>query len=187
MESEHWIALGAIAAAVQAAAVLLALWYAAGQLREARRLRERQERPFVVIDFDVQTLPKAVLIEIVNLGSVLAREVTFTFDPPLQAAVESTPGYDPADFVKQTFSTVVPGAKIVTVFDFAPDRKERVNDPKFPWAYEVTVRCSDEAGKSFEDTYTLDLRPYRTRTYIDQKTIHDVAQELKEIGKRLNG
>lgn len=118
MAPEHWIALGAVAASVQAIGVLAALWYAAGQVRhaagqrrEAQRLRERQERPFVVIDFDVQTLPKAVLIEIVNLGSVLARDVTFAFDPPLQAAVESAPGYDPAEFVKQTFSTIVPGAR----------------------------------------------------------------------------
>lgn len=73
----------------------------------------------------------------------------------------------------------------MTVFDFAPRRKERVNDPDFPWAYEVTVRCSDETGKRFEDTYTLDLRPYRTRTYIDQKTIHHVAEELKGIRKAL--
>ncbi len=183
--AEGWTAVGAVAASAQALGVLAALWYAAGQLHEARTLRERQDRPFVVIDFDVQTIPAVVLIEISNLGPVLARDVTFSFDPPLQAAVDSTPGHDPADFIKQTFSTIVPGARIVTVFDFTPERRQKLKDPAFPWTYEVTVRCSDENGKKFTNTYTLDLRPYRTRMYIDRKTTHDVAKELTALRKEL--
>jgi hypothetical protein len=70
--------------------VLLAAAVAgARQVREARGLREEQVRPFVLIDFRAwQTI---VEIVITNIGSTLAREVTFSFDPPLASTRDNEP------------------------------------------------------------------------------------------------
>src|SRR6266853_944417 len=79
LDPEHhqglWLMLTAL--------VLTAAAIAAGlQLREARRLRRAQIRPFVVMEFHV--LPSsAIYLRFSNLGTTMARNVRFTFDRPL--------------------------------------------------------------------------------------------------------
>src|SRR5687767_13370 len=60
------------------------------QVNEARRLREDQARPFVVIDFDAWggTITE---LKIANLGTTLARNVRFEFTPPLSSTFDNTP------------------------------------------------------------------------------------------------
>jgi hypothetical protein len=53
------------------------------QVREARRLREQQTRPFVVIDFEVAQ-NAIVFLPISNIGTTLARDVRFEIEPRLK-------------------------------------------------------------------------------------------------------
>jgi hypothetical protein len=62
------------------------------QVREARRLREQQSRPFVVIDFDIERGVVETYLEVANLGNSLARDVTFEITPPLASAACSAFG-----------------------------------------------------------------------------------------------
>lgn len=84
----QWSAAGNVATAIIA---LLAVIYAALQVREAKRAREAQTQPFVVVS--LQPSPVAnFIIELVveNIGSTLARDVSFRFDPPLKSSLDDS-------------------------------------------------------------------------------------------------
>jgi hypothetical protein len=75
----------AIATALTTGILAVAGLIAARQLSEARSLRKAQLRPFIVIDFDVQSEPPFIYVRIANVGSTMARDVSFHFDPRLQS------------------------------------------------------------------------------------------------------
>lgn len=54
------------------------------QVGEARKLREEQARPFVIVDFEPGFL---VYLTVENLGRTMAREVSICFDKPLESSL----------------------------------------------------------------------------------------------------
>lgn len=90
------------------------------QVREARRLREEQQRPFVVIDFEVERGYIAFLA-VSNLGTSLARNVRFNFEPTLESAIPSV-ALDKMKMLNAGTSTLAPGKKIRTFFDMGNRR-----------------------------------------------------------------
>jgi hypothetical protein len=86
------------------------------QVAEARRLREEQNRPFVVIDFERQETTKTIFLTISNIGTSLARDVRFDITPALRAAMTLVPFSD-IKVLSDGISTLAPGKVIRTVFD----------------------------------------------------------------------
>jgi hypothetical protein len=183
--SDRWVAVGAIGAVVQAVGVVAVLVYAAGQLKEARESREERDRPFVLVCFDTTTIDHFIHLEVANLGSTFAKNVTFEFTPPLRAAQEVTGKLDerfwPSALLERGFKTLVPGARIRTVFDFSPDRKQPEIEGQVPETYDVVVRYEGPNGKRWETDYTLDLSYARHVTFIDRKSVHHAVEELKQL------
>lgn len=146
-----------------------------------QRLREEQARPFVVVDFE----PSPVwgnIIDIVfeNVGKTLARNVRFTFDPPLESSQRARDGYD---FAKSALLTsgipaMPPGKRVTALFDLS---HERVNTD-LPMAYRVRVDLQDSQERDQEPLeYVLDLNFRYGLRRVESKTVHDVAKSLKEI------
>jgi hypothetical protein len=70
--------------AAQLLVLIAAAVFAWRQVKEARELREEQNRPFVVVD--VQSDPGSlVYLEVVNMGTSLARDVKIKIEPPWKA------------------------------------------------------------------------------------------------------
>lgn len=67
----------------------IAAFVATRQVREARRLREDQARPFIVADFDVRD--HLIFLTVSNVGTSLAREVRFDIEPELRSTIEEVP------------------------------------------------------------------------------------------------
>jgi hypothetical protein len=172
----------AVAIAVQALVVVIALLYAKRQLGEARKLREAQTRPFVVIDFDVFRIRPMIHLVIRNCGSTLARNVSFVFDPPLSSAIDEDHGtLTEARLLSEGMPTLAPGVEVPIFFDSFIDRGEDRPD-----AYQVSVTYEGEPGTRYEDKLLIDLGIYRNLHYIERKELHDVAKALEEIDKTLS-
>lgn len=182
LRPEVWSAVAAWATLLVLA---LSLIFARSQVKEARRMREQQTRPYVVIDFDASDLP-VVDIVISNLGNSIARDVTFDFKPPLERAfdrgMDRTPLSD-ASLFKRGIPTLPPQKSIRLFFDMSFD----VLNEGVPTSYEVTVRYKDYREKRQPpDTYTLDLELYRDIGQIDRGTVHDVAKHLDKIQQQVS-
>lgn len=183
-----WGAVAGIAAGVQAIAVVAALVFASRQLAEARDAREQRDRPFVLVDFNVAALEKFIHLDIVNFGSTLATNVSFEFDPPLISAQQGLgkldPKYTPGAMLAKGIRSLVPGAKIRTIFDFAPDRQEaRAAGIDLADQFAIVVEYDGPDGHRWRSDYTVDLDYLQHRTYVERKDIHHAVLELEKIRK----
>ena len=198
----------AIATVLTLAVAILAARYAARQVREARaqvdearktredqaeqarreseeqaqreqRLREEKARPFVVVDFE----PSPVwgnFIDIVfeNVGKTLAKNVRFSFDPPLKSSQDDRGGYDFEKSVLMTHGipAMPPGKRVVALFDLSHERVKT----DLPMTYTVRVDLQDSQGRDQEPLeYVMDLNFRYGLRRIESKTVHDVAKSLK--------
>lgn len=181
-DPEVW---SAIAASATVLILALSLVFARSQVKEARRMREQQTRPYVVVDFDASDLP-IVDIVISNLGNSIARDVTFDFDPPLERVFDRSKDSTPlseASLFKGGIPTLPPKKSIRLFFDMSFD----VLNAGVPTSYDVIVRYKDFRGKRLPpDTYTLDLELYRDIGQIDRGTLHDVAKHLDSIQQQIS-
>lgn len=149
------------------------------QVREARRLREQQNRPFVVIDFDIERGVETYL-EIANLGTSLARDVKFEISPPLASAVDVP--VDKFKMLNEGIPTLAPGKLLRTFFDIGFQRLES----DLPMSYVATVQYRDEDGKrSFKEKLDLDLELFMYLESPSRRDLHDVHERLDDIGKTL--
>jgi hypothetical protein len=61
------------------------LIYAVRQLRDARKVRDDQTRPYIVVDFHFKSIMVALSIK--NIGQTPAKDVRVTLDRPVTSAV----------------------------------------------------------------------------------------------------
>ncbi|MEJ7743205.1 MAG: hypothetical protein WKF73_11990 [Nocardioidaceae bacterium] len=125
--AEAWTALatwGTLAAAVAAAV------FARGQVLEARRTREEEAQPFVVVDFEPSAAWSGIMdLVITNTGKTVAKDVRVTFEPPLRSAYFSKQPDDPYDIneskiIKEGIPSLLPGKRFTILFDRMPERYE---------------------------------------------------------------
>lgn len=163
---------------------LLAAIVAYRQLREARRLREAQAQPYIVVDVEQSVVSRRILnLVIRNTGQTLARDVTIRFDPPLQSTLDAE-GFPPAKF--KALANGIPALPPGREYQIMLDSTVAHYESKLPDSYTVTVSFRDRDGKKLEDlSYELDLAMFRSAPYVQEFGIHDVAQELQRIQKTL--
>lgn len=151
-----------------------AAWVATRQVREARRLREHQSRPFVVIDFEVESV--LFFLTISNIGTTLARNVRFQIDPPLSSSIDNPVGE--LKVFREGIPTLAPGKVIRTLFDSGLQRKPE----ELPDTYRVVARYSDQdERRTFEEAMDLDLGIYWNLSTVDRKGVHDIHKRMVEI------
>jgi hypothetical protein len=159
----------------QLVVLIVAAFVAWKQVREARELREEQQRPFVVVDFDLQN-GYMTFLEVANLGTSLARDVRIEIDPPLASA--SDVDLAGLKMLTEGIATLAPGKKYRTFFDMGFRRAEA----DLPMNYIASVSYTDEKGKrSFNETLNLDLDLFMNLISITRHDVHDVNKRLEEI------
>jgi len=162
--------------------VALAALVAAWQSWEARRQREGQTRPFVVVDFN--SWSTIIDLTIVNIGATQARDVQVTFDPPLTTTHdESTYRGSLMDLsmFKDGMPTLSPRKEMKIFFDQFPARLEA----GLPLRYDVTLSYKGTGRKRYTDKTVIDLGMYVGTGGVTRYDIHDVHARLKEISKYL--
>lgn len=177
----HWTEVAqAIFVGMQLVVLVVAALFARRQLNEAQRLREDQIRPFVVIDLDSPHKPFFDLV-VKNIGTTMARDVTFEFDPAPGTTIEGAE-LDKLKIFRDGISTLPPGKEIRTLFDSGITRSKA----DLPDVYEVTVRYRGPTGApDYAEKIDLDFGLYWGRKDINRRDIHDVHKELKGIGEEI--
>jgi hypothetical protein len=175
-----WTDIGTFAVlAAQLLVLLVAAVVAGYQVWEARRLREAQIRPFVVIDFEVWR--GFVELKIKNFGSTLARNVKFTFDPPVQTTFDADPDKGPLAEIplfRDGIASLPPGKEITLVFDFGGERTQQ----GLPDSHVVHLTYRGEPlGREYEDEQVIDMSIYRSRGPVHRNGLHEIHHVLKEL------
>lgn len=152
------------------------------QVHEARRLREAQAQPFVVVDFEVdEERHQEIRIVISNIGGTMARDVKLRFQPELTSSLDSHEGITaPRELkpLRDGIPSLPPGKRIVVMFDIFTQR-----DPtEFPDVFRVNISFYAPALKRrFQDDSVLDLGVYRNILHATRYDVHDVHERLKEL------
>lgn len=161
--------------AAQLIVLIAAAIFAWRQVNEARELREEQNRPFVVVDFDVEG-GYLTFLEVSNMGTSLARDVRIEIDPPLASA--SDVDMSNLKMLNEGIATLAPGKKYRTFFDMGFRRA----DSDLPTNYTAKVRYWDEKRKRpFDETLNLDLDLFMNLKTITRHDAHDIHKRLEEI------
>lgn len=177
MDAADWAALGTW---VTAAIYVVILVYAVKQVGEAKHLRRAQTRPFVVVDI----APGWVLyITVENIGSTLARNVTFDFPVKLRASVEEPWEAAEAPLFKDGLKVLPPRKRYRIFFDAFMTRVN--SDQNLPMSYEVIVRYEDDDENPYRDSYTLDLNSFMHMSP-EENGLPELVAELQTIRKTLD-
>jgi hypothetical protein len=126
MQPEVWSALGTwFTAAVAAVTVLVAGRYAKQQVDEARRTREEQAQPNVVIYSELNPSVKQYIeIVVKNFGTTPAYNVKVTVAPPLKATPNLISRDKLFDVLIPEFRILAPGQEWRTGWDHSVSRKK---------------------------------------------------------------
>lgn len=146
------------------------------QLRQNRKLRFEQARPYVVVGLR-RVGHGIVELYVKNFGETAAHDVKLASDPDLESLS------DPAWFrVFDNLPTLVPGDEWSTLWE--TDASKRAEEGDFSNTYTVTLTYTGNDGrkkKALTDTFNLDWRPHLASTYVERNTIHDIGATLKKI------
>lgn len=154
-------------------------------VRESKRLREAQARPFVVVTLEPSVASRHFLDLVVrNHGNTVARDVKFSFDKPLQSTNDNY-GYPIANvkFLRDGIATLAPGAEYRVMFDSIPERHSaNSRGAKLPDSYTVTVKYNNRNGDALPpEEYVLDSALSRSAPYAAEFKVHNLVEEMVKL------
>lgn len=167
----------ALATAVTAAVSVALGSFAFLQLRDARKVRHDETRPYVLVDFEVEQ--HMVYLHLQNLGRTAARNLSFSSSPSLESSMDRGDRHGPSRFLDREWPSFPPGKEITSLFDSAITML--ADDSNRPMRYEVTASYDDPTGIHYDDVSVLDIESYRGRHFTTEKTVDDVAKALEKI------
>jgi hypothetical protein len=156
--------------------LVAAALFARSQVKEARELREEQNRPFVVIDLDSPQRPFFDLV-VKNIGTSMACNVRFDFDSKPESTM-SHASLDRLKVFRDGIANFPPGKEFRTLFDSAIKRFQA----DLPDVYSVQVSYEDQEGKRrFKETMDIDFGLYWNRMSATRYGVHDIYKQLDSI------
>jgi HAMP domain-containing protein len=192
---EVWSAIGTWATAMVALGAAAFAWF---QVQEARRTREEQAQPNVVLYMEPNAnVPQILEIVMRNFGTTPAYDVRVDIQPP----IKSTPNnqtYDKiADIPIPRFPILAPGQEWRTVWDSAVTRKsyldglrrkleagkisqDEFDEQNLTPRHEATVTYFDSRKRMLETPSIIDFDQRNGTTWLDTKTMHDLTKMLEK-------
>jgi hypothetical protein len=170
----EWEAFGTNVTALVA---IIAAGFAWAQVRHARRLREDQAQPFVVVSFQPSAVwANAINLVVENIGNTAARNVKFDFNEPPTSKARSRDITQAALF-KNGLAVMPPGMRFETLFDLTHQRQ----GSDLPMSYTVTVSFDGLRRKRDQMEYVLDLLVFYGLEHFREHGMHQAASSLMEI------
>ena len=175
---EKWEALGTNVTALVA---IVAARFAWAQVRHARRLREDQAQPFIVVSLQPSAVwANAINLVVQNIGSTVARNVRFSFNEKPVSKARSQDITQAALF-KDGLAVMPPGMRFETLFDISHERYES----DLPMSYTVTVSFDGINKRPDQMEYVLDFASFYGLEVMTELGIHQVAKSLIDINSTM--
>lgn len=170
LSSDAWAALG-----VWVTLVPLSL-FGIAQLRDAKRLRHEQTRPFVVAELHNRSI--LAILALVNVGPTVARNIRASLPEGLTSSHGQLDWLDSPAFVDGV-TNMAPGTAIRFWFDTFPKRRDAALPMRIPIELEYDGPDRRHYGP---ERYVLDLSAHAPALQPD-KTIHDLVETVAGIEK----
>ena len=152
------------------------------QGRQARRARDDQDRPQIIVDADY-TGRFTTNIVVKNIGHGVARNVTFAFSAPL----ESTSGYDITElpYFRNGINFMAPQTDLPAVWDSYQNVVENLKAKGLTNGITITSYYEDRQGQRYETEWTINPLLLEGSGYSDYKGYEDEVQALQDQARAL--
>ncbi len=174
-----------IAVLAQVLSSLATFVVAAGILyqgREARKARDDEDRPQIIVDADY-TGRFTTNIVVRNIGHGIAKNITFEFSAPL----ESTSGYDITElpYFQNGINFMAPQTDLPAVWDSYENVVKNLRDKGLTEGITIVSKYEDRQGERYETTWTINPLLLEGSGYSDYKGFEDEVQALQDQAKAL--
>jgi hypothetical protein len=174
-----------IAAIAQILSSLATFVVAAGILyqgREARKARNDQDRPQILVDADY-TGRFTTNIVVRNIGHGMAKNITFEFSAPIQ----TTSGEDITElpYFKNGLNFMAPQTDIAAVWDSYQNVVQNLRDKGLTEGITITSKYEDRQGEYYETEWTINPLLLEGSGYSDYKGYEDEVQALEDQARAL--
>ncbi len=174
-----------IAVLAQVLSSLATFVVAAGILyqgREARRARDDEDRPQIIVDADY-TGRFTTNIVVRNIGHGTAKNITFGFSAPL----ETTSGRDITElpYFKYGINFMAPQTDLPAVWDSYQNVVQNMRDKGLTDGITITSYYEDRQGERYETAWTINPLLLEGSGYSDYKGYEDEVQALQDQARAL--
>jgi hypothetical protein len=152
------------------------------QGREARKARDDEDRPQIIVDADY-TGRFTTNIVVRNIGHGVARNITFAFSAPLQ----STSGYDITElpYFRNGINFMAPQTSLPAVWDSYQNVVKNLKDKGLTEGITITSYYEDRQGERYETTWTINPLLLEGSGYSDYKGYEDEVQALEDQARAM--
>ena len=147
------------------------------QGRQARKARDDQDRPQVIVDADYTGRFTTNLV-VRNIGHGTAKNITFEFSAPL----ESTGGWDITElpYFKHGINFMAPHTDIAAVWDSYQNVVQNLRAKGLTEGITITAKYEDRQGESYETEWTINPLLLEGSGYSEYKGYEDQVKALEE-------
>ena len=152
------------------------------QGRQARKSRDDQDRPQIIVDADY-TGRFTTNIVVRNIGHGMAKNITFDFSAPL----ETTSGSDITEmpYFKHGINFMAPQTDLPTVWDSYQNVVENMRAKGLMQGITITSKYEDRNGESYETEWTINPLLLEGSGYSEYKGYEDEVQALEDQARAL--
>jgi hypothetical protein len=161
------------------------------QGREARRARDDEDRPQIIVDADY-TGRFTTNIVVRNIGHGIAKNITFEFSAPLQ----STSGHDVTElpYFRNGINFMAPQTDLPAVWDSYQNVVTNLREKGLTKGITITSYYEDRQGERYETSWTINPLLLEGSGYSEYKgyedevqALEDQARSLKKISEAIEG
>ena len=152
------------------------------QGRQARKARDDQDRPQIIVDADY-TGRFTTNIVVRNIGHGMAKNITFEFSAPLQ----TTSGADITElpYFKSGINFMAPQTDIAAVWDSYQNVVQNLRDKGLTEGITITSKYESRNGESYETAWTINPLLLEGSGYSEYKGYEDEVQALEDQARAL--
>jgi len=152
------------------------------QGRQARKARDDEDRPQIIVDADY-TGRFTTNIVVRNIGHGTAKNITFAFSAPL----ESTGGYDITDlpYFKDGINFMAPQTDLPAVWDSYQNVVRNLKDKGLTEGITITSYYEGRNGERYETEWNINPLLLEGSGYSDYKGYEDEVQALQDQARAL--
>jgi hypothetical protein len=152
------------------------------QGREARKARNDEDRPQIIVDADY-TGRFTTNIVVRNIGHGVARNITFAFSAPLQ----STSGYDITElpYFQNGINFMAPQTSLPAVWDSYQNVVRNLREKGLTEGITIASYYEDRQGERYETAWTINPLLLEGSGYSDYKGYEDEVQALEDQARAL--